>query len=155
MRKGAHHLLEAAGRLVDSPIEFNFVGPVEISRPGAVSRNVRWHGPVSREETAQFYSAADVFALPTLSDGFALTQLEALSRGVPVMVTRNCGRVVENGRNGWILPSPSADDITDALRRLATSPSEVAACASGAHVPESFSLEGLRGSMDRIEQAFK
>jgi glycosyltransferase involved in cell wall biosynthesis len=155
MRKGAHHLLEAAGRLVDSPIEFNFVGPVEISRPGAVSRNVRWHGPVSREETAQFYSAADVFALPTLSDGFALTQLEALSRGVPVMVTRNCGRVVENGRNGWILPSPSADDITDALRRLATSPSEVAACASGAHVPESFSLEGLRGSMDRIEQTFK
>ena len=155
LRKGAHHLLEAARRLVDLPIEFNFVGPVEISRPGAELQNVRWHGPVSREETARFYANADVFALPTLSDGFALTQLEALARGVPVMVTRNCGRVVEDGRNGWILPSPSADDIAGVLRRLANSPSEVAACASRANVPESFSLESLRGAMDRIEQSFE
>jgi len=128
---------------------------VEISRPGAELQNVRWHGPVSREETARFYANADVFALPTLSDGFALTQLEALARGVPVMVTRNCGRVVEDGRNGWILPSPSADDIAGVLRRLANSPSEVAACASRANVPESFSLESLRGAMDRIEQSFE
>jgi glycosyltransferase involved in cell wall biosynthesis len=155
LRKGAHHLLEAARRLVDSPIEFNFVGPVEISRPGTLPQNVKWHGAVSREETARFYASADVFALPTLSDGFALTQLEALSRGVPVMVTRNCGRVVESGRNGWILPSPSADDITAELRRLATSPAEIAVCASRAVVPDSFSLEALRGSMRRIEQSFE
>ncbi|HUG10167.1 MAG TPA: glycosyltransferase family 4 protein [Opitutaceae bacterium] len=155
LRKGAHHLLEAAGRLVDLPIEFNFVGPVEISRPGTVPRNVKWHGPVSREETARYYASTDVFALPTLSDGFALTQLEALSRGVPVMVTRNCGRVVEDGRNGWVLPSPSADDITGVLQRLAASPTEVAACAARAQVPDSFSLESLRGAMDQIERSFE
>jgi len=155
LRKGAHHLLDAAKRLADSPIEFDFVGPVEISRPDVAPANVKWHGPVSREETARFYAGADVFALPTLSDGFALTQLEALSHGLPVMVTRSCGRVIEDGQNGWILPSPNAEDIEVLLRRLANSPSEVAAAAACARVPEAFSLESLRGEMQRIEGSFE
>lgn len=155
LRKGAHHLLEAAMRLSDLPVEFNFVGPVEISRPATMPPNVKWHGPVSREETARFYAGADLFALPTLSDGFALTQLEALSHGVPVVATRNCGRVVEDGHNGWFLPSPSADDIAALLRRLANSPSEVFACAARARVPEAFSLGSLRGGLHRVEDSFK
>jgi glycosyltransferase involved in cell wall biosynthesis len=52
----------------------------------------------------RLYAQADVFILPTLSDGYAITQLEALSRGLPVMASRHCGAAVEHGKSGWILP---------------------------------------------------
>jgi glycosyltransferase involved in cell wall biosynthesis len=35
--------------------------------------------------------------LPTLSDGFALTQLEALAYGCPVIASQFCGEVVTPG----------------------------------------------------------
>jgi len=47
---------------------------------------------------------ADVFVLPTISDGFALTQLEAMSFGLPVITTPNCGDVVAHGEDGYIIP---------------------------------------------------
>jgi glycosyltransferase involved in cell wall biosynthesis len=153
LRKGAHHLLEAARRIAGEPVEFHFVGPVEIARPTATAANVVWHGAVSREEAARYYAASDVFALPTLSDGFALTQLEALSHGLPLIVTKNCARVVEHGRNGWTLPSPSANEIVALLRRLVASPADVANCTAGARVPEAFSPASLRSELQRVEES--
>jgi glycosyltransferase involved in cell wall biosynthesis len=114
---------------------------------------VVWHGAVSREEAARYYAASDVFALPTLSDGFALTQLEALSHGLPLIVTKNCARVVEHGRNGWTLPSPSANEIVALLRRLVASPADVANCTAGARVPEAFSPASLRSELQRVEES--
>ena len=58
------------------------------------------------KETAEKYKAADVFILPTLSDGFAITQLEAQAYGLPVISSKTCGGIVENGRNGIILEEP-------------------------------------------------
>lgn len=155
LRKGAHHLLEAARQLAHAPVEFDFVGPVEIARPASSPFNVKWHGAVSREETARFYAAADVFVLPTLSDGFALTQLEALSHGVPVIATSHCGRVVEDGRNGWLLPSSSAADIAALLARLVLSPAEVARCAGQARVPDAFSLDSLGAALLEVDSSHK
>ena len=63
--------------------------------------------PVTRKQAAEFYRDADVFILPTLSDGFAITQLEAQAHGLPVIASKNCGKVVENGVNGIILDEPS------------------------------------------------
>lgn len=151
LRKGAHQLIEAARRLSESPVEFVFVGPVEISRPGDTPPNVKWHGAVSREETARFYANADVFALPTLSDGFALTQLEALSHGLPVIATTCCARVVRDGWNGWVLESPSSDSVTAVMQHLIAFPSEVRACASRATVPPEFSMESLRVALLEVE----
>jgi glycosyltransferase involved in cell wall biosynthesis len=49
--------------------------------------------------------------LPTLSDGFALTQLEALSYGCPVIASERCGDVVQPGMNGWLLPDLEPETI--------------------------------------------
>jgi glycosyltransferase involved in cell wall biosynthesis len=49
--------------------------------------------------------------LPTLSDGFAITQLEALAHGCPVIASSFCGEVVTPGRNGWLLPSLEPEAI--------------------------------------------
>lgn len=153
LRKGAHHLLTAARQLEDLPVEFHFVGPVEVSRDEPPGANVHWHGPVSREATARSYALADVFALPTLSDGFALTQLEALSHGLPVIATENCGKVVEHDRNGWILPAPAAEGIGRLIRELVASPERVAACSARAAVPARFSMDSLRRNLVEFEES--
>jgi glycosyltransferase involved in cell wall biosynthesis len=56
--------------------------------------------------------------LPTLSDGFAITQLEAMKHGLPVIVTPNCGRVVEDGKTGFIVPPGDIRGLVDAIRRF-------------------------------------
>ena len=53
--------------------------------------------------------------LPTLSDGFALTQLEALSYGCPVIASRFCGDVVRPGINGWLLDDLEPQEIAEAI----------------------------------------
>ena len=63
---------------------------------------VHWHGPRG-ETAARFYREADVFLFPTLSDGFGLTQLEAQAWRLPVIASRFCGDVVQDGVNGLLL----------------------------------------------------
>jgi glycosyltransferase involved in cell wall biosynthesis len=121
VRKGIHYLMAAARLLERENIQFDVVGPVGIL-PGAVSaapRNMTFHGPVSRDRAAEWYRQSDVFVLPTLSDGFALTQLEALAHGLPVIATPNCGRVVEPGKTGFIVAPRDSQTLADAILKFA------------------------------------
>jgi glycosyltransferase involved in cell wall biosynthesis len=76
---------------------------------------MRWLGPIPRSEAANLFAEAGVFVLPTLSDGFAITQLEALAHGVPVITTLNCGRVVEEGKTGLIVPPRDSEALAGAI----------------------------------------
>src|SRR4030095_4050895 len=104
LRKGVARLLEAARILRDEPVEFWMVGPVEIANASTITSagQLKWFGPVTRNQAAGFYRNADLFILPTLSDGFAITQLEAQAHGLPVIASRRCGEVVHDGINGIV-----------------------------------------------------
>ncbi len=155
LRKGVARLLEAAQLLRDEPVEFWLVGPVEISNSRTIAEagrrgfpqgndyRVKWFGPVTRNQAAEFYRNADVFILPTLSDGFAITQLEAQARGLPIIISKNCGKVVENGVNGIILDEPTAACIADAVRDCIANPDRLERLASTSHVRDKFTLQAL------------
>jgi glycosyltransferase involved in cell wall biosynthesis len=120
IRKGIQYLIEAA-RLVGSyPVEFIVAGQLQISAPSIreAPRNIRFVGQVSRGQVGKFYQQADVFVLPTISDGFALTQLEALAHGLPVIVTPNCGQVVQDGVTGFIVPPRDSKALARAILRF-------------------------------------
>jgi glycosyltransferase involved in cell wall biosynthesis len=145
LRKGVSRLLQAAQTLRDEPVEFWMVGPVQIANETAVDNaRVKWFGPVTRKETAEKYRAADVFILPTLSDGFAITQLEAQAYGLPVISSKCCGGVVENGRNGVILEEPSAECIAAAIRDCVADPNRLRILAARSHVQNEFTT-GMLG----------
>ena len=59
------------------------------------------------------YAAADVFLLPTLYDPFANVTLEALAAGLPVITSAQNGasEIMENGKNGFILPRADDDKL--------------------------------------------
>ncbi|HEX7294600.1 MAG TPA: glycosyltransferase family 4 protein, partial [Pyrinomonadaceae bacterium] len=116
LRKGIGALFQAITQLQNEPIEFWFVGPMQVEIPSALQSDsrVRWMGSVPRLHTSDYYRKADVFIFPTLSDGFGLTQLEAQSWKLPVIASRYCGSVVEDGVNGYVLPEVSAAAIENA-----------------------------------------
>jgi len=138
LRKGAAELLEAARALRDQPVEFHIVGATDLSISPADRGNPRlvFHGPISRQQVHGYFAMADVFVLPTLSDGFGLTLLEAQSHGLPVLASRRCGDVVRNGHDGIVFDEVSGASIATAIRRLLARPSEVSALAAAVSLPD-------------------
>jgi glycosyltransferase involved in cell wall biosynthesis len=124
LRKGIQYLVEAAERLKGADIEIDVVGPIGITDEALAQApsNMTFHGRVPRDEVDEWYRRSDVFVLPTLSDGFAITQLEAMSHGLPVIATPRCGAVVEDGENGSVVPVRDPDRLADAIETLAASP---------------------------------
>jgi glycosyltransferase involved in cell wall biosynthesis len=142
VRKGVEPLLDAIRLLGGEPIEFTFVGPVQISIPEDLRnvRQVRWQGPAPRQATSQFYRDADLFLFPTFSDGFGLTQLEAQAWKLPMITTQFCGEVVEHGRNGWILPEITPLSIAKILRECLRHPNRLQAASDLGGVDAKFDL---------------
>jgi glycosyltransferase involved in cell wall biosynthesis len=127
LRKGIQYLIEAAKLLKDESIHFDVVGSIGISREAVASapENMTFHGPVSRDHTEEFYLKANLFVLPTLSDGFALTQLEAMAHGVPIVSTPNCGEVVSDGVDGFIVPAGDTMALAEAFQLLLQDPEKL------------------------------
>jgi glycosyltransferase involved in cell wall biosynthesis len=151
LRKGIAAVLAAAKLLKDRPIEFWLVGPTELDGlPGLA--NMRWVGPVSRNETARYYREADVFLFPTISDGFGLTQLEAQAWKLPVIASRSCGEVVRDRVNGLVLPQATGDAIVSALMECVQRPRMLAALAQEAsRAVEGFTLATLRQNLEKLD----
>jgi len=127
LRKGIQYLVEAAKLFQNEAVIFDVVGPIGISEEVVTSAppNMIFHGPISRDKAPEFFGNADLFVLPTLSDGFALTQLEAMAYGLPVITTQNCGQVVTNGVDGAIVPTRDAAILADSIRSLIQDPARL------------------------------
>jgi glycosyltransferase involved in cell wall biosynthesis len=155
LRKGVARLLEAARMLRDEPVEFWMVGPVQIANAETLTRDARtkWFGPVTRNQAAERYRAADIFILPTLSDGFAITQLEAQAYGLPIIASTFCGRVVESGRNGIILEEPNAASIANAIRDCIANPSRLQQFAAASRLPDEFTIDAFGQRLQELGSA--
>ena len=125
------------------------VGPIQITIPEELrsNRKIRWVGPVARSNFRNYYDQADVFILPTLSDGFALTQLEALAHRLPVIASRQCGDVITDHVNGLLLEEPTAAAIEEALRFCLHNPDRLAQFSENATVGERFGLSFLSNQL--------
>jgi glycosyltransferase involved in cell wall biosynthesis len=99
-QKGPRYFLEAARRVLDAVPEASFVLagtgdqlPELIERAAqlGLSRKFLFSGFVDREQAAALYARADVFVMPSASEPFGIVALEAMERGVPVIVSRQSG----------------------------------------------------------------
>ena len=148
LRKGVGQLLEAVKLLAGEDVEFWFVGPAQIGIPQ--HPKIRSFGVVPRVNVDRYYRNADVFILPTLSDGFGLTQLEAQSWKLPVVASRHCGEVVRDGFNGVVLEEVSAEAIADVLLKFLRSPEVLSAMSERSGVSDRFSLKALASSLQDL-----
>ncbi len=120
LQKGIQYLVEAARLLKAEPVEFLIAGESNITESSIrhAPSNMRWLGKVSHAQKELLYRSATAFVLPTLSDGFAITQLEALAHGLPIIATSRCGRVLEEGKTGFVIPPHDPVALANAVMRF-------------------------------------
>lgn len=121
LRKGNHYLAEACRILKARGVnaDFRVVGPYdagEIASP--LFQGPEYVGQIPRSDVRGEFLQADVFAFPTLAEGFALAHLEAMACGVPVVTTPNCGPAVRDGRDGFIVPPRDAVALADRVQMI-------------------------------------
>lgn len=151
LRKGIHLVIEAARRMQHLPIEFIFVGRNEIDASEFALPNIQYKGVLTREETDIAYQQADVFLFPTYSDGFGLTQLEAMAWQLPVIATPFCGDVVEHGKNGWRMEKADTHSLMNILTMLLAQPEVLPPYADQCiKRVKSFSTESFASDLSKI-----
>lgn len=86
-----------------------------------IQDSVIFAGRVEQEDLPLYYSAADVFVLPSYCESFGLVALESLACGTPVVATKVGGieSIIHEGQNGHLvsgdIPRSIADKIADLL----------------------------------------
>lgn len=152
LRKGVARLLKAAEMLTEEPVEFWMVGPMQCTPPDYLRklRNVRWFGRVVGEAAHEFYRTAHVFILPTLSDGFALTQLEAQAHGLPLIVSKNCGEVLHDGVNGIVVAEPTPNAIAHSVQFCLKNPDQLREWSRNSRVDDRFSIDTLAENLQQL-----
>lgn len=64
---------------------------MELAAECGIADKVLFPGFVQGEELSKLYNSADVFIMPSVSEPFGLTALEALSHGTPTLVSKQSG----------------------------------------------------------------
>ncbi len=74
-----------------------------------------------RSDIPAILAASDIFVFPTFyREGIPRVLLEAASMGLPIVTTDapGCEEVVENGKNGYVVPMKNSGELTRAILRL-------------------------------------
>ena len=75
-------------------------------------------GHASGRFARQVWGAADLFALPSYSEGFSMAILEALAARVPALATTACHFAELAEADAGLVVAPTAKDVTSGLRDL-------------------------------------
>lgn len=125
-RKGTPELLAALGRLAGRPWRAVIAGDgdVEPSRATAaglgLAERVSIPGWVGEAEAKRLLAEADIFVLPSRTEGLPVALLEAMAAGLAVVSTPvgAIPSVVDDGADGLLVPPGSVDALTTALASL-------------------------------------
>ncbi len=113
--------------------ELRLVGGGE--QPSPLPTGVVCLGQTPREALLREMSEADVFVFPSLFEGFALVILEAMAAGLPVITTSNTAGpdLIEDGKEGFIVPAGDAKALRVAMESLLNDPERARAMGCAAH----------------------
>ncbi len=129
--KGQRFLIEAAGAVVDAYPDTRFVmlGHGELKpdlQETAARLGLQEHVlfPGWRADVPRIMSLFDVFVLPSLNEGMGKVLVEAMAAGKPVVASRIGGIVdlIEDGKNGLLVPPADPAGLVQAIVRLRSNP---------------------------------
>lgn len=124
VRKGLHYLLQAFRRARLPGAELVLVGGTAPDLGVLKARfpidGVTMLGFLSRERLIEEMSRASVVVVPSIEEGLAAVQAQALACGTPVIATPNAGAedLFDDGKEGFIVPARDVDAIVERLTRL-------------------------------------
>ena len=128
LRKGVPYLLEAFANLKHPKKTLTIAGYVQENLRAALKRlpleNVQFLGPIPQAEMVERMSRSHVLVLPSIEEGLALVQAEAMACGCPVIGSTNSGGddLYTDGVEGFIVPIRDPKAIENRMQLLADDP---------------------------------
>lgn len=125
-RKGLSDLFQAICLLKRKNIELVVLGtplvPLDFYR--AQFPSFTYEAPRPHHRVLELMSTCDIFVLPSLVEGRALVIQEAMSRGLPVVITPNTGAddLIEDSDCGFLVPIRSPESIAEKIGLLIDKP---------------------------------
>lgn len=91
---------------------------IELSKALGIENKVIFLG--FQKNPYKFMARADVFVLPSLSEGLPIVLIEALGLAIPVVATDTPGsrEVLENGKSGLLVPLADEDALAEGILEL-------------------------------------
>jgi glycosyltransferase involved in cell wall biosynthesis len=92
--------------------------------PGSLPDRVRWGGWLDEAAKDRAFKDADLFAMPSLSEGLPVALLEAMARGLPIVVSRVGGvpEIATDGIDAMLIESGDPDELASRLGDLVEDP---------------------------------
>lgn len=109
-----------------------------------------------QEDTDLFLSMLDVFALPSYSEGFSLATIEAMSAGIPVVVTNSGGpqEIIVDGYSGVLVNAGDANALAKGIQQVIADPMTAANYVENAK-SEVITRFSAKLSVTRYEQEYR
>lgn len=130
LNKGLSELFRAAKDLLEEGLELRIWLAADGSRReeirteaeelGIIDR-VEFLGWIAIEKLKDIYRACDIFVLPSYTEGVPRVVPEAMSNGLPTVVTDVGGLrdvIVQDGKTGFVVPIKDVEALREALRTL-------------------------------------
>jgi glycosyltransferase involved in cell wall biosynthesis len=128
LRKGVPYLLEAFARLRHPRKRLTVVGSVQNEIRELLRRlpveGVVFTGSVAQAELARMMSRSHVLVLPSVEEGLALVQGQAMACGCPVIATTATGaeNLLSDGVEGFIVAPRDVDALAERMQQMADDP---------------------------------
>ncbi len=118
-RKGLGDLFEAVRLLNSKDIELVIMGSLQtdMSFYRGILQNFTYEPGRSHQQVLSLMRTCDIFCLPSIVEGRALVMQEAMSQGLPIIITPNTGGedLVIEGETGFLVPIRSPEAIAEKL----------------------------------------
>lgn len=164
-RKGIERVRRVAEWAAEKslPLEFHFVGPLQDPKSLEILRRFRrpyvLHGVKKGEELKSLVARWDLYLLPSYEEGFPVSVLEAMSAGIPAVVSDDTGAAEAIGEEevGVVLQFSDPKEFDGQFRRLCED--SVFRRESGVRarrrIQKSFSLEVYRSKIAALHSQFQ
>jgi alpha-maltose-1-phosphate synthase len=128
LRKGIPYLLQAFARLKHPNKRLTIAGAIQEDIRTLLSalptESVVFTGPLPQSQLAKKMSASHLLVLPSIEEGLALVQGQAMACGCPVLATAASGAedLFTDGEQGFIVPDRDVDALTRRMQQIADDP---------------------------------
>ena len=128
LRKGIPYLLEAFARVKHPRKRLTIVGAVQDEVRALLPKLPREHvsfiGSIPQAELAKKMSASHLLVLPSVEEGLALVQGQAMACGCPVLATTATGAedLFTDGVEGFIVADRDVAALTERMQQVADDP---------------------------------
>lgn len=151
--KGGEVLFEALPAIVAANPELEIVLAGPGSPPGPLPARCEWAGWLEPEERQRQYDRADVFVMPSRSEGMPIALLEAMSNRIPVVATRvgGIGEILTDAVDAMLVDPGQPEQLVAAVSALAADAGRRAElAAAGAARMESLASEDVYQRLSEI-----